>query len=220
MINNYLSITDPFACSHHRAPDYFGESIRSFRGFWGWPCGSYINYLLGFCPKSEQLFVAGEDCRSETRGMYLVTTNSVSPFAIGRWTDLVGANTVTKLMAFTRADPLQQKIDPWGKVEGNFNNLDHFPTPYSQDPNGLDWPYFNRLSEDSHKLVDMKVAILSTSTERSDSDSNLLQKLNKQTFTNYKADDEGAFIRNYKNNLTEGFIDDNVFSVPEVVLSD
>ncbi|KAG4068087.1 hypothetical protein HA402_001512 [Bradysia odoriphaga] len=77
-------LPDPLACSHHRAPQYYAESIRSLAGFWGWSCQSYMNYLLGLCPKSEKLFVAGEDCRTETRGMFLVTTNSVAPFAIGQ----------------------------------------------------------------------------------------------------------------------------------------
>lgn len=208
-------VPDPFACSHHRAPDYYAESIRTFRGFWGWPCRSYINYLLGLCPKSNQLVIAGEDCRVETRGMFLVTTNSVSPFAIGRWTDGIGVGKIITKMAFTQADPLQRQIDPWGKVEGHFNNVDHFPTPYSQDPNGLDWPYFDRLSEDSLRLEDEKMNILSASTVQRGSDSNLLQKL-KQTLTSSTA--EETLIKKYKSNLTKGIIDDNVFTMPEVIL--
>lgn len=49
-----------FQCSHHRAPEYFGESIRSVIGFWGWRCQSYIYYLFGMCtPSSDQQAVAG-----------------------------------------------------------------------------------------------------------------------------------------------------------------
>lgn len=101
------SFADPIACSHHRAPDYFSESIRSFRGFWGWPCGSYISYLLGLCPHSPDLVVAGEDCRQTTRGMFMINTRSRSPFAEGRWTDMpttaTTATTVTTTQHTTAA---------------------------------------------------------------------------------------------------------------------
>lgn len=214
-MNIKFLFADPFACSHHRAPDYYAESIRSFRGFWGWTCRSYINYLLGLCPKSDQLFVAGEDCLGVTRGMFLVTTNSISPFAVGRWTDVIGVTANISKSAFTTTEPLQRQIDPWGKIDGHFNNLDHFPTPYSQDPNGLDWPYFERLSVESLRLEDMKVGILSASSPGQDDSDLILQKL-KKTPTSSSA--ERNFMKNYKNNLTKGFIDDNVFRVPEVIL--
>lgn len=59
---------DPFACSHHRAADYFTESIRSDLGFWGWPCNSYISYMLGLCPRTNELHLAGEDTRETSKG--------------------------------------------------------------------------------------------------------------------------------------------------------
>lgn len=50
-----------FQCSHHRAPEYFSESIRSTVGFWGWRCQSYLYYLLGICkPAIDQQAAAGE----------------------------------------------------------------------------------------------------------------------------------------------------------------
>lgn len=120
-------LADPFACSHHRAPDYFSESIRSYRGFWGWPCKSYINYLLGLCPHTDELVVAGEDCVSTTRGIFLITTNSAAPFAMGRWTDM--PVDVTKVAQadispspISGADPLLRQLDTWGKLDGHFNN--------------------------------------------------------------------------------------------------
>lgn len=138
------------ACSHHRAPDYFAESIRSLSGFWGWKCNSYIYYLLGFCPHNNYQVMAGEDCIPGTEGMYMVTTNSDSPFAIGRWTDTVGLQKkdhVLNKFGLNR-DPFISDIDQWGKLDSNFNNAEHFPTPYSQDPNNAnddDWPYFNHI---------------------------------------------------------------------------
>ncbi|XP_029718255.2 phospholipase A1 member A [Aedes albopictus] len=138
---------NPMACSHHRAPDYFAESIRSLTGFWGWKCESYIYYLLGFCPHNNHQVVAGEDCIVGTEGMFMITTNADSPFAIGRWTDAMGLlKTPNALNKFSlKRDPFISDIDQWGKLEGNFNNVEQLPTPYSQDPNGDDWPYFNHI---------------------------------------------------------------------------
>lgn len=49
-----------FQCSHHRAPEYYAESIRTATGFWGWRCQSYVYYLFGMCtPSSDQQEIAG-----------------------------------------------------------------------------------------------------------------------------------------------------------------
>lgn len=74
----------------------------------------------------------------------MITTNSDSPFAIGRWTDTTGLLKTNNQFGLKR-DPFISDIDKWGKLEGNFNNVEQFPTPYSQDPNGDDWPYFNHI---------------------------------------------------------------------------
>lgn len=137
---------DPFACSHHRAPDYYSESIRSYKGFWGWACTSYINYLLGMCPKTNFLVVAGEDSVVTTRGMFLVTTNGESPFAIGRWTELVGGGLKNGFYninrPFNKGEPLQKQIDEWGKLDGEFNNKKIEPN--MAEPNS-GWRPFNSL---------------------------------------------------------------------------
>ncbi|XP_055632870.1 uncharacterized protein LOC129773297 [Toxorhynchites rutilus septentrionalis] len=142
---------NPMACSHHRAPDYFAESIRSLTGFWGWKCASYVYYLLGFCPQSSNQVLAGEDCMPGTEGLFLINTNRVAPFATGRWSDTFGLhkknNPALNKFAIDR-DPFISDIDQWGKLDGNFNNVEQFPTPYSQDPNNAnedDWPYFNHI---------------------------------------------------------------------------
>ncbi|KAK9702908.1 Lipase [Popillia japonica] len=101
------------ACNHHRAPYYFAESINSERGFWGWPCPNYFVYLLGRCPpqnpqtlmgehitRCPNYFVyllgrcppqnpqtlMGEHITRNAKGMHLVITDSVSPFAVGPFT--------------------------------------------------------------------------------------------------------------------------------------
>lgn len=76
---------DVLSCSHHRCAYYFMEPIRSPLGFYGWPCRSYLHYILGICPFDDtQMTLAGDGCGSPTQGMFLVRTNSESPFAKGR----------------------------------------------------------------------------------------------------------------------------------------
>lgn len=80
-----------------------------------------------------------------------MTTNQESPFAFGRWTDLNqnSKGTVKLNNPFSRRDPLHTQFDQWGKIEGSFNNIIYFPTPYSQDPNGKEWPYLDKSSNDN-----------------------------------------------------------------------
>lgn len=93
----------------------------SERGFWGWGCPSYINYLLGMCPPNNYLARAGEDCPSDTfEGMYVVRTADKNPFALGKWTDL--SQPIFKV-PFRRRDPFLNMIDDHGKIDGQFNNL-------------------------------------------------------------------------------------------------
>lgn len=75
-----------FACNHHRAPIYFAESITSDLGFWGWPCRNYFMYLIGQCPPKEPQILLGEHVNKTARGMHLVITGSVTPFAVGKFT--------------------------------------------------------------------------------------------------------------------------------------
>lgn len=79
-----LSI-DILRCSHERCAEYFMESIQSALGFYGWKCDSYFKYVLDLCPfDGNDMTVAGENCESTSRGMFLVNTNSKYPFAKGR----------------------------------------------------------------------------------------------------------------------------------------
>ncbi|XP_017769255.1 PREDICTED: uncharacterized protein LOC108557306 [Nicrophorus vespilloides] len=74
-----------FACNHHRAPFYFAESINSPLGFYGWPCVDYLSYVVGRCPPQEPQTLMGEYIDKAINGMYLVITDSVSPFAVGKF---------------------------------------------------------------------------------------------------------------------------------------
>lgn len=142
--NNFIAV-DPIACSHHRAPDYFSESIKSDRGFWGWSCTSYINYLLGFCPRSDDLHQAGEDCRPNTKGMYLITTNGAAPFASGQWSMAAAGSSKNRLLH--RRDPFQEHIDEWGKLEGEFNYRG-VNSNYPSSGAVYDWSHLNQIENE------------------------------------------------------------------------
>lgn len=75
-----------FACNHHRAPLYFAESINTKSGFWGWPCPTYGEYLFGRCPPKEPQIIMGEHVSRSSVGVHLVITDSVTPFAVGKFT--------------------------------------------------------------------------------------------------------------------------------------
>jgi hypothetical protein len=102
-------------------------------GFWGWKCQSYFYYLFGMCaPTSDMQALAGEDCRKTTQGMYFINTNALSPFALGR---IMESSTKSQqqqpslpqisINAIPHTDPFQRSVDALGKLEGNFNNLQH-----------------------------------------------------------------------------------------------
>ncbi|CAG9864880.1 unnamed protein product [Phyllotreta striolata] len=74
-----------FACNHHRAPLYFAETINTEKHFYAWPCPTYFDYLLGRCPPGEPQIIMGEYVRRAAQGVYLVITESVSPFAVGKY---------------------------------------------------------------------------------------------------------------------------------------
>lgn len=74
--------------------------------------------MLGLCPRSNELHLAGEDVRETTKGMFLITTNSESPFASGQWS-LPPSN--SKYPSNSRRDPFLERIDEYGKLESAFN---------------------------------------------------------------------------------------------------
>ena len=135
----------------HRAPAYYAESIRSILGFWGWKCQSYMYFLLGMCqPMKDQQSLAGEDCKSSSKGIYFLDTNPISPFAKGRISILTrDQNVQTISIPSTRnVDPFLKEIDTFGKLGGNFNNL-----PYSDDEDNDFW-FTNKGSEEvAHNYI-------------------------------------------------------------------
>lgn len=148
-------LTNLFVLSRfsHRAPDYFAESIQSIVGFWGWKCQSYLYYLLGMCkPVKEDQIIAGEDSRPSSKGIYFISTNDASPFALGRITDLIQTKSINTISfnAVRNVDPFLKEIDDFGKLQGNFNNLP-YPKSYDNEDN-----YFTNSGSDemTHIYVD------------------------------------------------------------------
>lgn len=99
------------------------------------------------CPRDiNKLFVAGEEIRKTTRGMYFLNTLAEAPFAMGRSSSNRFRQQPNDFMVpGKRRDPLLEEIDQWGKLDGSFNNIDQFPTPLPQDPmhdQDDEWNYF------------------------------------------------------------------------------
>ncbi|KAG5680331.1 hypothetical protein PVAND_009842 [Polypedilum vanderplanki] len=172
---------NPFQCSHHRAPDYFAESIQSTIGFWGWKCQSYFYYLFGMCtPTSDMQALAGEDCRKTTQGMYFINTNAVSPFAMGRITD---SSTKSQqqppqisINSIPHVDPFQSSIDILGKLEGNFNNLPYSTNNYDESQffinHGSDRITHNFLSRLRHQNMNEQIKHKRPNSRQSRDDDN------------------------------------------------
>ncbi|XP_059222111.1 pancreatic lipase-related protein 2 [Stomoxys calcitrans] len=211
---------NPFACSHHRSIDYYLESIRSTKGFWGWACSSYMAYLLGMCPPTNYLLEAGENTKKTTKGMFFVTTNEKSPYAQGKWTDLptLGVKkpiasqsppSITIMQPPQRGDPLLKNIDPWGKLDYNFNNFHEHEIGslyYDHDPYLHNWTYFNdgESTENTNDLNDNSVEE---------------QDMNEYSYVKVENDSEEINQadfpwQEYKRNASEGFIESSLFGLP------
>lgn len=80
-----LRESNPLGCDHHRAPQYFAESITTTVGFLGWKCRGFIDYLLGLCMPKTELVPMGEYCDESARGFHIVYTADEKPFALGMW---------------------------------------------------------------------------------------------------------------------------------------
>uniref|UniRef100_W8B6W0 Pancreatic lipase-related protein 2 n=1 Tax=Ceratitis capitata TaxID=7213 RepID=W8B6W0_CERCA len=210
--------TNPFGCSHQRAVEYFQESIRSRKGFWGWACSSYMSYLFGMCPPTNYLLEAGEDIKTSTRGMFLAETNDTAPYALGKWTDLptLGKQkpvttgspiTITLPPPTGFQDPLLRHIDQWNKLDTNFNHIEHQPTPYAQDPLGENWTYFSGVG---------------TSDITGDiNDNNPAGEINNSVEEQSAEDEEKVleaplYWQEYRRNLTKGHIETSIFKVPHI----
>nr|XP_023024633.1 inactive pancreatic lipase-related protein 1-like [Leptinotarsa decemlineata] len=132
-----------FACNHHRAPLYFAESINTDKGFWGWPCPSYFDYLLGRCPPHDPQIIMGDLVKRSSTGVHLVITESVSPYAVGKYdgpsieiylkSNLYRKDILKKyrreLLEFIDEDDLVESL---GNGQEEMNDEDYFPLTDSQ----------------------------------------------------------------------------------------
>jgi hypothetical protein len=70
--------------------------------------------------------LAGEDCKTTSRGMFFINTNAASPYALGRIVDATSSTAKNYQIYFnpiSHVDPFTKEIDVFGKLEGNFNNF-------------------------------------------------------------------------------------------------
>lgn len=78
--------------------------------------------MLGMCPRSNELHLAGEDCRESSKGIFFITTNPEAPFASGQWT----IQPTSKYPPNSRRDPFLEKIDEYGKLDSTFNFANNY----------------------------------------------------------------------------------------------
>lgn len=133
-----------FACNHHRAPYYFAESINSKVGFWGWPCDNYLQYLLGRCPPREPQILMGEDVDINSDGMHLIITDSVPPFAVGKFTgptiDILFRNNL--LQNEVNEKNYEDNREKLQNLYRDYFNLHNFDDMFSNDFQHFNETYF------------------------------------------------------------------------------
>uniref|UniRef100_A0A1A9W5E4 Lipase domain-containing protein n=1 Tax=Glossina brevipalpis TaxID=37001 RepID=A0A1A9W5E4_9MUSC len=205
----YNSTMNAFACSHQRAPAYYLESIRSSQGFWGWPCSSYLTYILGMCPPTDYLVEAGEHVKPSTRGLFIIKTKDVFPFALGKGIDILSLKEWWKknktINEFTlkfetpvrKVEPLQKYVDQWGKLDSTFNNLQEHET---ENPYDITWTHL----DDSNTSEKPNISVEEEDVK------------NLSNTTSYEQINQSMNWDEYRENLTSGFIESSIFSVPVV----
>lgn len=163
--------------------------------------------------------IAGEDCTPNTRGMFLITTNGVAPFANGRWTDAPLGVTKNGLSDLTgpvkkSGDPLLQHLDQWGKLEGSFNNVQN-PNPMAfNDLIDAQWDDVmgSALGGADNRLETMRPAV-----KRRKGTVGVRRKVSLATAS--PMDSNLEFMEQYKQNLTRGIMSSEVFLLPQVVFN-
>lgn len=79
----------------------------------------------------------------------MITTNNVAPFASGQWSMTAGGSSKNGL--FYRRDPLQEQIDEWGKLEGEFNYRG-IHSKYPSIGTTHDWFHLNQIENEFSEL--------------------------------------------------------------------
>ncbi|BES94719.1 Lipase [Nesidiocoris tenuis] len=70
-------------CDHHRAAEYFAESINSKTGFWGARCHNVLYVMMDRCPHQPPYEMMGDGARTSAQGLFYVRTRSEKPYAMG-----------------------------------------------------------------------------------------------------------------------------------------
>lgn len=127
------------------------------------------------CPRTNELHLAGEDCRFNAKGMFLITTNNDSPFASGQW-NVQPSSSSKYPTPNSRRDPFLEQIDEYGKLDSAFNYVNSYPkaiASVSQQHDQLSHlnfinenDYYQSNNDDKSRIDLNDDAKLATSTER------------------------------------------------------
>lgn len=102
--------------------------------------------------------VAGEDCKTSSRGMFMIPTSANYPYAIGRLSDIITPASETSPPMSSNlirsSDPFQKSIDSWGKLESNFNNMENYKDFLEEDVFEDDWNVYSvRSNKITHDFI-------------------------------------------------------------------
>lgn len=102
----------PGSCNHHRAVEFYAESIDFSLGFWGRQCESWVIYLLNLCPATGPIALMGYHASPTTRGSYFLETSKIPPYAMGIAGAVIPRNTTEGLVTFSNdfADKIESTL--------------------------------------------------------------------------------------------------------------
>lgn len=213
-------LKDPFACSHQRAPQYYLESIRSLKGFWGWACSSYLAYMFGMCPPTNYLVEAGDNASPTTSGMFLIKTAESSPFAMGKWTDLSALDIKTSSYLNygpnKKYDPLMQQLDQFGKLDSHFNNIIQGQPPYLDNLYNENWLNFENGAPKERQEVMPPDSVEQDDESRTKNFRRKYRPINSKFRRRDHPEKNEILWSTYKENLTAGIIDQDLFQLPRI----
>ncbi|KAH8282651.1 hypothetical protein KR054_008976, partial [Drosophila jambulina] len=102
----------PGSCSHDRAPQFYAESIKSTKGFWGRQCAGWLAHLVNLCPTSGEQQLMGYKVSLEAKGSYFLQTASSSPFALGKQEDVDNSQTLAQFRLISELNEIAAEYEP------------------------------------------------------------------------------------------------------------
>lgn len=186
--------------------------------------------MFGFCPPTNYRVLAGEDCATDTEGIFFIDTNTYPPFALGRWENLKKTGThYSDGSMFQFADSLR-RINPlagssedpsWQKINGHYNNKRYRPRDWGTEQPTKRFSYPQMVSVNLDDIVrtglDEDDYMRPPPLKKQENFVNAIKKMHEDIVKT--AEEEQDPIYQYKRNLTKGFIDYSRFNTPVVLVS-